>query len=128
MRGCETMGTGSEPGHGNDPKLVSGEVPVPMVSQPLGRLERLWPRARIAFCSLAVWLTAGGAVLAQAPPAQNKPGESVNSGVWVFAYFLAILGIVAGLLFVCRSGGRRDRARPEQYGEAKVVGPEETKK
>ena len=56
---------------------------------------------------------------------QNKPQETINSSAWVLAYFLVIMGIVGGLLFVCRSGGRRDRARPEQYGEAKVATQDE---
>ena len=35
FRGCEKMGTGSEPAHPNPGKTASGEVPVPIFSQPL---------------------------------------------------------------------------------------------
>jgi hypothetical protein len=91
-------------------------------------LERTCRAARIALFSLAVWLAVHAAALAQVPAKPDASGQTINSGVWVFAYFVVILGIVAGLLFVCRSGGRRDRARPELYGEAKVVIAEEEKK
>jgi hypothetical protein len=91
-------------------------------------LARMWPVAKAALGALVVWLALAGAVLAQMP-AQNKPAaDTAGGGLWVFAYFVVILGIAAGLLFVCRSGGRRDRARPEQYGEAKIAILEETKK
>jgi hypothetical protein len=92
-------------------------------------LERIWRATQVALVVVAGWLAVCDAALAQMQGARPvKPAESVNSGAWVFAYFLAILGIVAGLLFVCRSGGRRERARPEQYGEGKVSVVEEEKK
>ena len=61
-----------------------------------------------------------------APPAPVKKdaGNSVGGGVYVMAYFLVIFGIAAGVLFTCRSSGRRERARPEQYGESTSVNPE----
>ena len=91
-------------------------------------LERMWNAGRVALLVLAGWLAVHGNALAQmAAPKQNKPNETINSSAWVLAYFLVILGIVAGLLFVCRSGGRRERARPEQYGEAKVALEDEKK-
>lgn len=53
------------------------------------------------------------------PPAQSG-STTTGAGAYVMAYLLVILGITLGMLFVCRSSGRRDRARPEVYGEAKV--------
>ena len=43
---------------------------------------------------------------------------------YVMAYFLVIFGVALGMLFVCRSSNRRERARPEQF-EAKTVKGEE---
>lgn len=91
-------------------------------------LERNCRAVRIALFSAALWLAVHATALAQLPAKPDNSGQQINSGVWVFAYFLVILGIASGLLFVCRSGGRRDRARPEQYGEAKIAIVEETKK
>jgi len=84
------------------------------------RLQRVWQAGRIAFFAMAGWLMACGDVFAQVNKQIPKKGDQeIGSGVWVFAYFIVILGIASGVLFVCRSGGRRDRAHPEQYGETK---------
>ena len=56
------------------------------------------------------WLAVHGTVLAQA---NEEPEESPGS--WVLAYFLALLLIGLGMLVVCRSSRRRDRAKPESY-------------
>ncbi len=89
-------------------------------------LRRAGRACRVA----AGWLALCGAAWG-APPAAAKQdsGPSVGSGVYVMAYFLVIFGIAAGMLFVCRSSNRRDRAKPEQYGEGKkssIVKPEGT--
>jgi len=66
--------------------------------------------AAVAVCWTAVHRTA----LAQA---SEKQGNQEN---WVFAYFLVIMGVALGMLVVCRSSRRKDRARPETYSESKV--------
>ena len=92
-------------------------------------IERILRAGRLALLVVTGWLASHGAAVAQfVTPNKNQPGtETLNSNVWVFAYFLAILGIVAGLLAVCLSGRRRERARPEQYGEGKVAVEDEKK-
>ena len=84
---------------------------------------RHWPRilgaVKTAVFTMVVWLAVHGPALAQAGKKGQEP--EVGSGVFVFAYFVVILGIAAGLLGVCLSSRRRDRARPEQYGEAKTA-------
>ena len=82
---------------------------------------------KIAAASLAVWSAACGPAWAQPPGQQQGPAQTVNSGVWVFAYFVVILGIALGVLAVCLSSRRRERARPEQYGEGKTAVAEEKK-
>ena len=44
-----------------------------------------------------------------------------GNGAYVWAYMLFILGIVLGLMVVCRSAGRRDRAKPEDYVESSLA-------
>jgi len=84
----------------------------------------IWRGGRIAFFALVGWLAVYGVALAQVP-AKPKEGESLGSGVYVMAYFLVIFGIVLGMLFVCRSSNRRERARPEQFTESKVFKQED---
>jgi hypothetical protein len=86
-------------------------------------LRQVWRAGRIAVCALAGWLIMDGAALAQ-PPTKPEPAASLGSGVYVMAYFLVIFGIALGVLFVCRSSNRRERARPEQY-ESKSLKEEE---
>ena len=87
-------------------------------------LRRLWQGGSTAVFALAGWLAVRGVALAQAQ--QDKPKqEDSGSGEYVLAYFLVILGIALGMLLLCRSSNRRDRARPEQFGEGKIVKKEE---
>ena len=88
-------------------------------------VRQMWRVARIAFFALVGWLTAYGAAWAAQPAPPPKAGESVGSGVYVMAYFLVILGIALGILFVCRSSNRRERVRPEQFGESKALKKED---
>jgi hypothetical protein len=74
--------------------------------------------ARVAFFALAGWLTLQAVVWAQ-PPGAKK--EEPQGGSYVMSYGLVILCIALGMLFVCRSSHRRERARPENYDEAKVM-------
>ena len=76
--------------------------------------------SRIAFFALVGWLAVYGVALAQVPP-KKEDHPSLNSSVYVMAYGLVILGIALGMLFVCRSSNRRERAKPEQFGESKAL-------
>ena len=84
-------------------------------------LQGIWRRGKITFFALAGWLVIHSAAVAAPAAAQPKINQTINSEVYVFAYFLVILGVVGGVVVACRSGGRRDRARPEQYDAAKIV-------
>ncbi len=92
----------------------------------MGCLRRIGRIGKIAFGALAVWLTLHGFALAQMPR-PNKPAEQ-STTAYVLSYFLVILGIAAGLLFVCRPSGRRDRARPEQYEETNYAADDDKEK
>jgi hypothetical protein len=86
-------------------------------------VRQVWRGGRIALFALAGWLAVHGAALAQAPqaPAKAQGGANINSMTYVMAYGVVILGIVLGMLFVCRSSNRRDRAKPEQFAESSLV-------
>ena len=77
----------------------------------MNRLQSLWQMLKYlalsAFCCLALY----GTVLAQ------KAGEAKkeSQGAWTLPYFLAIMGVVLGMLILCRPSRRRERAKPEDY-------------
>ena len=81
--------------------------------------------ARIAPLTLTGWLIIHGVAVAQGAKTNADAEQQINSGTYVFAYFVVILATALGVLAVCLSGRRRDRVRPEQYTEAKVIVQEE---
>jgi heme/copper-type cytochrome/quinol oxidase subunit 2 len=79
----------------------------------------------MAVLAMVGWLAIYGAALAQMPgKPKAAPAQNINSMTYVMAYFLVIFGVALGMLFVCRSSNRRERARPEQF-EAKTAKGEE---
>ena len=88
-------------------------------------VRHIWRGGRIALFALAGWLTLCGAALAAEPTKPSDPTKDIGSGVYVMAYGLVIFGIALGMLFVCRSSNRRERARPEQFVESKAFKKED---
>jgi hypothetical protein len=87
------------------------------------RLRRFWHGASLFISAGTVWLSLYGPALAQVVMKKEESKSSTTgTGSYVLAYGLVILAIALGLLVVCRSSGRRDRARPEQYAEGKLAG------
>ncbi|MBN1908408.1 MAG: hypothetical protein JW818_01600 [Pirellulales bacterium] len=71
---------------------------------------------RIAWCMAQVaifWLAVYGEVLAKDPA--KKERETAAHTPWVMPYMLVLLGIGLGMLVICRSSRRSDRAKPEKY-------------
>jgi hypothetical protein len=84
-------------------------------------VRQVWRAGRIAVLTTAAWVTIYGAASAQPSAAKSQPTESVGGGTYVMAYGLVILAITLGMLFVCASSKRRERARPEQFASSKLV-------
>ena len=83
----------------------------------MNRLVLFWNRVKLAFLVIVGWLAVHATALAQA--ANEK--KSNGSGSYVASYAIVLLGIGLGMLLVCRSSHRRERARPEDYQESNVV-------
>jgi hypothetical protein len=83
-------------------------------------LKLLCRKGRNLVLALAGWLAVHGTAAAQVAQ-QGQKKQEAEGGSYVLAYGLVILGIALGLLVVCRSSRRRDRAKPEQYEESKVM-------
>ncbi len=75
-------------------------------------------KARIAALAMVGWLAVHGTALAQAGIAKK---EDNGGGSYVLPYAIVLLGVGLGMLFVCRSSNRRERAKPEQYEAAKIT-------
>ncbi|HYW79332.1 MAG TPA: hypothetical protein VE890_07120 [Thermoguttaceae bacterium] len=76
-------------------------------------LRAIWQTLRTLTVAAACWLAVHGTALAQATE-EKKSKES-----WVMSYFLILLVVGLGMLVVCRSSRRRDRAKPESYSGSK---------
>jgi heme/copper-type cytochrome/quinol oxidase subunit 2 len=81
----------------------------------LRSIDRLLHRAVMA---AACW----GALVGVAWAKKGMPQEEAAStgGTWTMSYFLLVMAVSLGLLVVCRSSRRRDRAKPEQYKSTKI--------
>ena len=78
------------------------------------RLRAIRRYVGLAGAAALGWLALSGTALAaEAEPASSGGGANK----YLASYGIVLLGIGLGLLFVCNSARRRDRAKPEQYGE-----------
>ena len=80
----------------------------------MNRLYLIWQKVKNLALFLAFWLAMQAEILAApAKKAVAAGGESSQS--WVAPYALAMLAIGLGMLVVCRSSRRSDRAKPKEY-------------
>ena len=73
----------------------------------------------------ACWWILYGEALARGKKEEEPPKAT---GSWAMAYGLVILGVVLGMLVVCRPSRRRDRSKPEDYTKKDLMGDDEEKK
>jgi hypothetical protein len=85
---------------------------------PMWNLKSIRRTVQSAGLAVAAWM--GGAAMALA---KDTPGASAteSSSAWVAAYMIVLLVVSLGLIVVVKSSGRRDRAKPEAYAEAKPL-------
>jgi hypothetical protein len=84
---------------------------------------RLPQFARYFLLASIGWFTSASAIFAK----EGSTESGSQGGTWVFSYFIVGLGVVLGMLVVCRSSNRRDRLKPEAYHEGKASGTEQKK-
>ena len=65
----------------------------------------------IAYIGLGIWCAVAPEKTSKAVGFALQPGQGQSEFLTVYGG----LEVALGLLFVCRTSGRRDRARPEQY-------------
>ncbi len=81
------------------------------------RLQHIYRVAKILVFSLAFWAS----VAARAWARRRTPEVKKEEGSFLMSYALVVLGIGLGMFVVCRSAKRRERDKPEQYGEKKLL-------
>ena len=72
-----------------------------------------WQTLKLAVLALAGWVAGCGVALAERTPDAPKTGGGATD--YTLGYFLLILGVVLGLLFVLHTSNRRERDKPEGY-------------
>jgi hypothetical protein len=78
------------------------------------RIESLWRKLTVVTMALAFWLAMYGHVLAAKKEKLAEKTEG-SSQSWVFPYFVVMMAIGLGMLVVCRSSRRTERAKPKGY-------------
>jgi hypothetical protein len=84
---------------------------------------RLWNTARQGLRFLAIVLGGWLAMATTAWARQSAPTTTDSSrgpGAWVLPYFIVILCIGLGMLVLCRTSRRSDRARPQKFESLKT--------
>jgi hypothetical protein len=82
-------------------------------------LQSICRAVQLTLFAVAIWMGGATMVLAQGAPSAKGPSATESSSSWVAAYMIVLLLVSLGLLVVVKSSGRRDRAKPEVYAEAK---------
>jgi hypothetical protein len=87
----------------------------------MSRIEFFWRKAKLVAMAAAMWMAVYGHALAAgkgkkpAPVADAGGGAAESTHGWVLPYFILLLAVGLGMLVVCRSSRRSDRAKPKQY-------------
>ncbi len=80
-------------------------------------MQRFWSHARQWMAPVlggAAWLVIQSWSWAQGPaPSEDGGGRNL----YLASYFIVLLGIFLGLVVVCNPSRRRDRPKPESYGD-----------
>jgi hypothetical protein len=78
------------------------------------RNESIWRKFKVVAMAVAFWLAMYGHVFAakKAKVVEKTEGSSQS---WVFPYFVVMMAVGLGMLVVCRSSRRAERAKPKQY-------------
>jgi hypothetical protein len=86
---------------------------------PMRNLQSIRRTVQSALLAVAAWL--GGAAMVLAKDGAGGASAAESSSAWVVAYMIVLLVVSLGLIVVVKSSGRRDRAKPEVYAEAKPL-------
>lgn len=89
-------------------------------SRHMNRLKSIYRTLSCWALFLGFWLALEMPVWAK-PPTKAVEEESGGGGAWVPSYFLVLLCVALGMLIICRTSQRSERARPQQYEALKTA-------
>ena len=87
----------------------------------MSHLRSFWRVLKTLTMAAVCWAAVYGSALAKKPAVPEEEGGEGGAAAWTMPYGLVILGVALGMLLVCRSSRRRERARPESYDEGKLT-------
>jgi hypothetical protein len=81
---------------------------------------------KLSFWALTsgVWLSLATMTLAKGKPVPTAPSTGSSgggNGAYVFPYFLVVVLVAVGMAIVCNPSRRREKAKPDDYSEKKLV-------
>ena len=82
----------------------------------MNRLRSICRKLKRLAAAAVCWVAWCGTALAQPPREEKGDGAS-----WVMSYGLVLLAVGLGMLFVCGTSRRRDRAKPQEYEESSLT-------
>jgi hypothetical protein len=85
---------------------------------PMRSLQSICRSIYFVFLTVAAWAAGEAMVLAKDTPGA---AASEGGGAWIWAYMIMLLVLSLGMIAVCKSSGRRERAKPEVYTETKPL-------
>ena len=79
------------------------------------RLRLFVKKIKLAALTVLCWLAVYAPVLAQAKPEEKAKGKGAS---WLLSYALVLMCVALGMLVVCRSSRRRERAQQEMFSDS----------
>ena len=79
------------------------------------RLKKIFYTLAFYANVLCIFLSIYGVALAKKKEEEAPAKEEGTTSLWVLGYFLVGLGITLGMLVLCRSSRRSERAKPQAY-------------
>ena len=84
----------------------------------MANLRSLFIRLATWTLALAIWASIHGAAWA----AEEEAAGGDKGTSWIKPYFIVVFCIALGMLVVCRSARRRERAKPQEYESSELAG------
>ncbi len=82
-------------------------------------LRSVWHRMRSLAIGAGLWLAVSGPAWAQGSGSKKAAESSGSATPWVLPYALVIFCIALGVFIVLHPSKRRERAKPEVFGQPK---------
>ena len=105
----------SVPGGFVDPRRFAYNGGLGTGSYKMSHLRSIVQTLKTLAAAAGCWMALHGTVLAKAKKVKEETGGSPS---WLLPYSLILFAVVLGMLVVCRSSRRKDRAKPETYSGA----------